>query len=492
MKLRDLLKCDDIVIQCHDNPDADALASGFAIKTFFDRNGKNARFIYRGSHQINKSNLKIMIEDLEIPVEYVPDFEGEAGLLITVDCQAGQKNVTDTPHKHLAIIDHHQITTRINCPNEIRSNQGSCATICWDMLKEEGIDVNSDSNLATALYYGLYSDTNKLSEMNHPVDRDMIDDLQIRQSVITKMVNSNISLGELKITGAAILGYEYLEQYKCLVIEAEQCDPCILGVISDFSLETENVDICIAYYVSPAEVKFSVRSCTKEVHANELAGYLADGLGGGGGHILKAGGMIRPELLDEPVNEFLHRRLNSYYTEFEIIYAKDTTLDVRSMKRYAKLPQALGAVRLTDVFEEGTNINVRTLEGDVSFQIEDFTYLMIGIEGEVWPISEDKLASSYNMTNFVFQRELEYEPKIINTDTGETKKVLPYAKTVMSKGTAQIYAKPLDHKVKVFTAWADEKYYFGDIGDYLAVRTDDAHDIYVINGRLFDQLYKSV
>ena len=31
MKLSELLKYDDIVIQCHDNPDADALSSGYAL-----------------------------------------------------------------------------------------------------------------------------------------------------------------------------------------------------------------------------------------------------------------------------------------------------------------------------------------------------------------------------------------------------------------------------------------------------------------------------
>ena len=49
-------------------------------------------------------------------------------------------------------------------------------------------------------------------------------------------------------------------------------------------METAEVDICLAYYVSPAEIKFSVRSCIKEVHANELAEYLGQGIGGGGDH----------------------------------------------------------------------------------------------------------------------------------------------------------------------------------------------------------------
>ena len=46
MKLSDLLKFDSIVIQCHDNPDADAIGSGFALYSYFRDKGKNVRFIY--------------------------------------------------------------------------------------------------------------------------------------------------------------------------------------------------------------------------------------------------------------------------------------------------------------------------------------------------------------------------------------------------------------------------------------------------------------
>ena len=65
MRLSDLLTFDDIVIQCHDNPDADALASGFALYYYFAKNGKEPKFIYRGINEIKKSNLLIMVEELE-------------------------------------------------------------------------------------------------------------------------------------------------------------------------------------------------------------------------------------------------------------------------------------------------------------------------------------------------------------------------------------------------------------------------------------------
>ena len=298
---------------------------------------------------------------------------------------------------------------------------------------------------------------------------------------------------ELKITGKAILDYEYHEDNRYLIIRAEPCDPNILGVISDFAMETAEVDVCMAYYESANEIKFSVRSCVKEVHADELAAFLADGIGGGGGHLYKAGGTIRPELIEGSTAGILEQRMAEYYKKYETLYAKDTLLDTSDMKFYTKLSQRLGTVHLTDIFPAGSQVEIRTLEGDVNVSITDDTYLMIGIEGEVYPISGAKLANSYDFTGFVFSKTFEYEPSVKNISTGEVKPVMPYAKTVISPpGNARIYAKPLDHAIKLFTAWDDEKYYSGNIGDYIAVREDDPHDIYIIKGRLFDQLYKEI
>lgn len=492
MQLKELLKYRDVVIQCHDNPDADALASGLAIYRFMEANGNTPEFIYRGPNEISKSNLIIMLKELEIPITYAPDYDRVPQLLVTVDCQYGQRNVTTTEAKHVAVIDHHQVTEKLPQIAEVRCTVGSCATVVWDMLRVEGFNPNEDKKLATALYYGLYTDTNKFSELSHPLDRDMIDSLvSVNKSLITQMSNSNITLEELELTGRAILDYTYLEDIRCLEIKTEPCDPNILGVISDFAMETAEVDVCIAYYISPDEIKFSVRSCVKEVHANELAEFITYGIGGGGGHLLKAGGTIRPEKIPEGVEDIIYNRVREYYSMFEVLYAKDTLLDTSKMKMYTKKEQKLGAVKLSDVFEIGSPVEIRTLEGDIHITIDDETYLMIGIEGEVYPISAEKLDSSYDLTGFDFKKSFEYEPSIRNLATDELKEVLPYAKTVISPpGVARIYAFPLDHWVKLFTTWDEEKYYSGVPGDYIAVREDDPHDIYIISGKLFDQLYK--
>ena len=501
MRLNELLRFENIVIQCHDNPDADALASGYALYKYLCGMGKSPRFIYRGRNRVSKSNLLIMKEKLEIPVSYEPEFDEKPELLVTVDCQYGQKNVTRTEAENIAVIDHHRAGEELPKLSEVRSNIGSCSTILWDMIRSEGMSLDNDVLLSTALFYGLYTDTGRLSEVSHPLDRDMRDLLVINKSLITEMSNSSISLNELKITGKAILEYEYCEKNRYLLIRAEECDPNILGVISDFSLETVGVDICLAYYVSEQEIKFSVRSCIKEVHANELAAFLAQGIGGGGGHMTKAGGTIRPEKLfslfdgrktqtGEMARDEFKNRLDRYFSMYRVIYAKEETLNESDMKLYEKLPQLLGHVKLSDVFPPGTKVEIRTMEGDINIRVEEDIYIMIGIDGEIYPINAKKLESSYRKCDEPYKETFEYEPSIKDLLTGEKKGILEFAKPVISTGKVRIYAKPLEEHVKLFTAWDEERYYSGGPGDYIAVREDDMHDIYVISKDIFPRIYR--
>ena len=96
MRLSELENYKTITIQCHDNPDADSVGAAYGLYRYFKYKGCNARLIYSGYNQITKSNLKIMIEQLHIPIEYVPigSCSKIEGLLITVDCQYGAGNVT--------------------------------------------------------------------------------------------------------------------------------------------------------------------------------------------------------------------------------------------------------------------------------------------------------------------------------------------------------------------------------------------------------------
>lgn len=272
MKLKELEKYNDIVIQMHDNPDADAVGSGFALYTYFKEMGKSVRLVYGGQYKIQKSNMVLMIKELNIPVEYVETIE-EPELLITVDCQYMEGNVYRLPAKNVAMIDHHNTGRESDDMCEIRSNIVSCATICYDMLKSEGYDVNKNRDVATALYYGMYMDSNEMSELRHPLERDMLDCLKYDKKLIKKLMYSNFSIQEMETAGIALIRFSYDENKRLSIIHSKPCDPNILGLIGDFVLKVDNIDVSIIYNERPDCYKLSLRSCIPEIGVNDMAAF---------------------------------------------------------------------------------------------------------------------------------------------------------------------------------------------------------------------------
>lgn len=503
-----MLAYDSIVVQCHDNPDADALASGFGVYTYLKNQGKDVRLIYGGRYLIKKSNLVLMVSELGIPIEYVETLDPPA-LLITVDCQYSEGNVTPFDAKETAVIDHHQISGELPDLREVRSNLGSCSTVVWRLLRKEGFDINEDKMLATALYYGLLTDTNNFTEVSHPLDKDLRDDAVFDRVLINRFRNANLSLEELEIAGKALINYHYDETYRYAVVVADPCDPNILGMISDLVLEVDAVDTCLVYSVQPFGVKISVRSCIKEVKANELAKFITKDIGSGGGHMEKAGGFIQRELLrrayrkfckeqdKEPerelktvVSDFMKWRMTDYFDDVEIIYADSWEADLSQMEKYHKKQILVGYVEADSVRPVGTRICIRTMEGDLDVQIHEKLYVMIGIDGEVYPNDREKFERSYKRLETPYVFEGEYEPVIRDLSGSKNISLIPYAKSCICTGESFIYVKKLDHRVKVFTAWDRDKYALGNEGDYLAVRMDDLQDVYVIDQNIFEKTYE--
>ena len=83
-----------VVIQAHDFPDHDAVASAYALAYLLNQQGIETIQVYNGV--IDRVSIHRMIEILAIPIVHA----SEAGLrtediLIVVDGCVGEKNVTD-------------------------------------------------------------------------------------------------------------------------------------------------------------------------------------------------------------------------------------------------------------------------------------------------------------------------------------------------------------------------------------------------------------
>jgi len=503
MRLSDLERYDKITIQCHDNPDADALASGYGLFCYFKSRGKEVRLVYSGRNRIQKSNLCLMVDRLKLPVEYVSVGEDEIveveGLLITVDCQYGAGNVTGLCSREVAVIDHHQLDREAIAMCIINPNLGSCATLVWKLLQEEGFDTDSDAYLGTALYYGLYTDTNQFSELYNPLDMDMREAVNADMGLITLFRNSNISLKELEIAGIALIRYSYNEDYEFAVIKAQPCDPNILGLISDFLLQVDAIKTCVVFNEVNDGFKFSVRSCIREVNARELAEFLAEEIGSGGGHYEKAGGFISMKLYEKRYptlhsEGYFNNRMTEYFDSYELIHAEEYKVDTKRMQRYVKRRLPVGYVRLDELLPADTPVTIRTMEGDLDLRITEDLYALIGIKGEVHLICGEEFRRCYKPLEGGYGMEEpfgkpDYTPVIKNRRDGKDLLLTDYVEGCIPAAEEKIYAMVLDRNVKVFSAGDRSKYMSGRVGDYLAVPCGALQDIFVVAKDIFVKVY---
>ncbi len=169
------------------------------------------------------------------------------------------------------------------------------------------------------------------------------------------------------------------------------------------------------------------------------------------------------------------------------------------MKSYVNKQVQMCYVAATDIMPLGTPITIRTMEGDVDMAVDQDLIIMIGVKGEVHPNRRQNFERSYEVTDEPYctdethsHRNMVYRPTIRNRQTGEVMQLIDYAKVCITRGITYIHAKELTKRVKVFTVWDEEKYMLGKPGDFLAVRCEDKHDIYVVERDIFSKTYDEI
>lgn len=508
INLADLERFSTITIQCHNNPDADSIGSGFGLYRYFTEKKKQVRLIYSGSYRIHKSNLKLLVEKLFIPIEYVPPEQAEKplpGLLIMVDCQYGEGNAVCFAAEHVAVVDHHEPECQEAGMgeaefSEIWRNLGSCCTLVWQLLKKAGYPVDTDKRLGTALYYGLLMDTRQFEELYHPLDRDMRDSLCYERELVSQFRKSNLSVRELEIAGIALLRSTFNDKYHYAIIKAQPCDPNILGIISDFLIQVDAVDTCLVYNEQEDGLKVSVRSCVPEVRANEFVSYITAGIGSGGGHNEKAGGFISakryercyPTLHSEA---FFNQKINQYFDDTEIVYAASYRPDVHDMQRFHKRDEILGFVRTTDVRPEGTHMTIRTQEGDLQVIARQELYLLIGGRGQVMIRTGEEFARDYRILEGRYRLEewekcIEYVPTVRSSGQAQSTFLVEEAGLCAAVGEAFCYGRQLQKRIKLFPATGKAGYRVGEAGDYLMVSASEEAGILVVEKKAFENLFE--
>jgi len=281
-----------VFIQPHNFPDHDAVASAFGLQHFLKHFGLTSYIVYET--QIQRDSLKKLIKELNIEISHISQYKmKKKDRIILVDGCKGYKNVTDLIGDEVAVIDHHKVELRYDVEfSDIRTNYGACSSIIVSYFTDHGVIM--DSNVASALMTGILMDTNFLRrnvsehDLNAYIQCYKYADFKLVQSILRNYITKK----DLNYYKFLIENLQYHNNLAFCYFP-DGCNQNLLGILADFVLSLEEVNLVVLCAKNDNNINFSVRSEIQEFDASLLIKSVLKNIGFGGGHSDMAGGIIK-------------------------------------------------------------------------------------------------------------------------------------------------------------------------------------------------------
>ena len=292
--LADLLRGHRVIIQTHDFPDPDAIASACALKELLSYKGIPSEVMYFG--KIEKINIKMILDMFDLDVKDAKEQKDLSAddYVVTVDGQKNNSNFTNLIGNEVACIDHHPFVTDHQYAFIRHEITGACASIITHWIMEEHMPVSKE--LATLLLYGIKMDTRNFSAGVTHYDITAFDFLNGIADIgqISHLDNSVLELSDLRAYGAAIESISIYDNVGFSYIPFS-CPDGLIASVCEFILSLSSVQMAVVYAERNGGLKFSVRSEVPELNAGKLLHIALKGIGNGGGHMSMAGGLVYPD-----------------------------------------------------------------------------------------------------------------------------------------------------------------------------------------------------
>lgn len=158
--LRLLDKYEEVTVLMHPNPDPDSMASAIAVSRMCSKVNTSCEIIYSGKIQHQENRAFEAVLDIEfISISEYADIDCPNIILVDHPRPRGFDSCESI--SPIAVIDHHPEDPSEADYIDKRNDLGSCSTILTEYASDMGI--LDDAQLATALAYGIISDTNNLT-----------------------------------------------------------------------------------------------------------------------------------------------------------------------------------------------------------------------------------------------------------------------------------------------------------------------------------------
>ncbi|HIH93854.1 TPA: potassium transporter TrkA [Methanosarcina acetivorans] len=280
-----------LAIVIHDNPDPDAISSGLALKEISKSLGVEANILYHGKigHQENKAFVNLLGIDLSKMEEHDPKDFDEIAL---IDCSIPGVNNMVPPNSYVGIvIDHHPPgETEIKADYiDIRPNFGATATIMTKYLQQ--LNINISKTLATALLYGIRTDTQDFKRKTDPADLSAASYLYplSNHGILDQLEQPSMATETLEVLGEAIRNRQVIGSY-LLSNVGNIRDRDTLPQAADYLLSLEGISTTVVFGVTEDRIYISGRSTDIRVNLGEI---MRQAFGeDAGGHANAAGAQI--------------------------------------------------------------------------------------------------------------------------------------------------------------------------------------------------------
>jgi nanoRNase/pAp phosphatase (c-di-AMP/oligoRNAs hydrolase) len=297
----------------HNDPDPDAIASAIALRHLLaERLGTEGHIAYKGI--IGRAENRALVRYLGYPLQRLTGSDlRQSAPVALVDTQPGAGNNALPPTYTAAIvIDHHpwrQATAAAHFA-DVRSDVGATSTILMEYL--QAADIEPPPPLATALFYGIKTDTMGLGRGASQADVAAYFYLQPR-----------IDIGALVEIERAQVSADYFQKLDTALHETRVYDSVVISYMglmhrpdmaaemADLLLRLEGTQwvICIGAY--KGDLILAVRTRNPRGGAGNLAQEIVGDQGTAGGHGTMAGGQIalRSQEPDQMARQLSQRAL---------------------------------------------------------------------------------------------------------------------------------------------------------------------------------------
>ena len=292
-----LCEADNLLILIQHDPDPDAIASAMALRALLGRNRKTAAIGSFG--KVTRPENVAMVRLLNVKIEHITVMSlSKYDAVAMVDVQPPYFSGVALPQVD-AVIDHHPCVGNYDTRyRDVRAAFGATATIFVRYL--QAVEAKITQRLATALYYGIKTDTLFLGRETTKADIEAFAYLYplANHALIRRMQRPQLPLRDLDafayaLRSRVVIGPVFFTHLG--IVERED----VLPQFAEFCLHVGGVEWSVVSGIFGGNLIVSVRNVENVKSAGELVRHAFGHLGSAGGHRSMAKAVIPLASLEE-------------------------------------------------------------------------------------------------------------------------------------------------------------------------------------------------